>query len=529
MASSRRAGGVTKRCECREGGRTGRRLGDACPLLSKSSHGTYAVAQELPRDDEGKRRTFRRTGYAKVKDANADLARIQSILELGEEDESDLRRIGDFLAGLMRDRADIPPPAAVAAKLGVGIPLDGKMTVGQWLTRWLANKKTRGTTTASYRSHVTYHLIPRIGHIRLDRLGVAHLDVLFADIAEAAETIAAENAARREQEARCRWDKPGRPPATAREQLAKERAKLAEMKPYRKVTGLGTLHAIRRTLRTALNAAIGQKLITFNAAAHVELTSHRRPQGLLWTAARVQRWRETGEVPSPVMVWPPALLGQFLDAAVDDRLYAFFHLMTHHGLRRGEAVGQDWAGVDWKMGTIAVQKEIVLDGGRPIETAPKTAGSQDFVQVDVETLAILREHREYQLAERDAWNTRAAELREKGEKAEDWVDTGKMFSAPDGRWLHPDVVSSAFVRIRDATGLPPVTLRDTRHGAAGLVKAGGGDMDDAKKKLRHSTIVLTIDTYMPLWAEYDAELAERSAAAVPRARRRARPAPAPAE
>lgn len=113
MASSRRAGGVTKRCECREGGRTGRRLGDACPLLSKSSHGTYAVAQELPRDDEGKRRTFRRTGYAKVKDANADLARIQSILELGEEDESDLRRIGDFLAGLMRDRADIPrrPPS----------------------------------------------------------------------------------------------------------------------------------------------------------------------------------------------------------------------------------------------------------------------------------------------------------------------------------------------------------------------------------------------------------------------------------
>jgi integrase len=352
---------------------------------------------------------------------------------------------------------------------------------------------------------------------------------MFASIEEDAETIAAENAARREQEARCRWDKPGRPPTAAREQMAKERAKLAAMKPYRKVTGLGTLHAIRRTLRTALNAAIGQKLITFNAAAHVELTSHRRPQGLLWTAARVKRWQESGEVPSPVMVWTPAQLGVFLDAAEGDRLYAFFHLMTHHGLRRGEAVGQDWAGVDWDAGTIAVQKEIVVEGGKPTETEPKTAGSQDFVKLDRQTLTVLAEHRAFQKAERDAWNARASELRESGEKAVDWIDTGKVFTAPDGSWLHPDVVSAAFVRIRDAAGLPPVTLRDTRHGAAGLVKAGGGDMDDAKRKLRHSTIVLTIDTYMPLFAEFDAELAERSAAAVPRARRRTEEVPAPTE
>jgi integrase len=530
MPGSRRTGGVTKRCECREGGgRSGKRLGDNCPQLSKPSHGTYQIATELPPSEDGKRRQFRRTGYAKVKDANNDLARVQSVLELGQEDEEDLQRIGDYLAAIARERADIPPPADVAQKLGVGVPLDGKMTVAQWLTKWLANKKTRGTTNAGYRSHVEYHLKPRIGHIRLDRLGVAHLEVFFADIAEAAEVIAAENAARREQEARCRWDKPGRPPAVAREQLAKERAKLAEMKPYRKVTGLGSLHAIRRTLRTALNAAIGQKLITFNPAKFVELTPHSRPQGLLWTAKRVERWRATGEIPSPVMVWTPAQLGQFLDAAVDDRLYAFFHLMTHHGLRRGEAVGQDWAGVDWDAGTIAVQTEIVVDGGKPTETKPKTAGSQDFVKLDQGTLAILADHRAFQLAERDAWNARAAELRAAGEEAEDWTDTGKMFTTPSGAWLHPDVVSSAFVRIRDAAGLPPVTLRDTRHGAAGLVKAGGGDMDDAKRKLRHSTIVLTIDTYMPLWAEFDAELAERSAAAVPRARRRARPVPAPVE
>ncbi|MFJ1581748.1 tyrosine recombinase XerC [Streptomyces sp. NPDC088197] len=520
MPGSRRAGGVTKRCECREGGgRSGKRLGDNCPQLAKPSHGTYQIAIELPPNEEGHRRQFRRTGYAKVKDANNDLARVQSVLELGEEDEEDLRRIGDYLATIARERADIPPPADVAQKLGVGVPLDGKMTVAQWLTKWLANKKTRGTTTASYRSHVTYHLIPRIGHIRLDRLGVAHLEALFADIAEAAEVVAAENAARREQEARCRWDKPGRPPAAARERLAKERAKLDEMKPYRKVTGLGSLHAIRRTLRTALNAAIGQKLITFNPAKFVELTPHRRPQGLLWTAARVERWRATGEIPSPVMVWTPTQLGHFLDAAEPHRLYSIYHVATHHGLRRGEGVGQEWTGVDWGGETISVEKEIVVEDGVPTETKPKTAGSQDIVKIDRETVAVLRARRVQQLAERDAWNAYASAERSAGRPCHDWIDTGKIWTALDGSLLHPDEVSREFVRIRDAAGLPPVNLRDTRHGAAGLVKAGGGDLEDAKRKLRHSTITLTADTYMPLFTEWSAELAERSAAAVPRARK----------
>ena len=58
-----------------------------------------------------------------------------------------------------------------------------------------------------------------------------------------------------------------------RRRLAEERAKLAEMKPYRKTNGPATRQAIRRTLWTALNAAIARGLITFNPAAHVELES----------------------------------------------------------------------------------------------------------------------------------------------------------------------------------------------------------------------------------------------------------------
>ncbi|MFF9074940.1 hypothetical protein ACF1A9_21965 [Streptomyces sp. NPDC014872] len=74
-----------------------------------------------------------------------------------------------------------------------------------------------------------------------------------------------------------------------------------------------------------------------------------------------------------------------------------------------------------------------------------------------------------------------------------------------------------FREILATTDLPPINLRDLRHGAAALVKAGGGDLHDAKVKLRHSTIVLTSDTYMELFEEYEDELTERAAAVVPRA------------
>ncbi|MDT0410455.1 hypothetical protein RM698_15490 [Streptomyces sp. DSM 41979] len=160
-----------------------------------------------------------------------------------------------------------------------------------------------------------------------------------------------------------------------------------------------------------------------------------------------------------------------------------------------------------------------MDGWTPIETPPKTDGSMAAVIVDRGTVSVLREHRARQLAERDAWNAAAAERRARGEEAEDWTDTGKVLTAEGGGWLHPDVLSREFARIVEAAGLPPINLRDLRHVAAGLVKAGGGDIHDAKAKLRHSTISLTSDTYMALFTEYEQGLAERSAAAVPRARR----------
>ena len=504
-------GSTYRRCYCRDG--NGRALGKACPQLSSRRHGVWAVRQELPPREDGSRRSFSRSGYDTAKDAQGDLDKVRALLDLPDSDDVEAQmKVGDLLEGVSKDKdAPLPELAEIRRRLVHGQKLTSTMTLGDLLDEWLETKrKSRAVTTVNnYASRVEYHLRPALGHHRLDRLNVGHCQMYFDGIDDANEVIVAENAARREQEKRATWGKRSRPPAAERERLAAERAKLDEMKPYRKVTGPATKLEIRNTLRSALNFAIRRQYLTFNPAAFVEVGTVRRAKGLLWTAERVARWRETGEKPSPVMVWSPALLGQFLDAAESDRLYPLFHVIAHHGLRRGEAVGLDWENVNYAARTIGVAREIVRDGWTPVETAPKTEGSASDVKVDKGTVEVLRAHQGRQQAERA----------ERLENRLPWTDTGKVFVQEDGAWLHPDAVSDAFQRIVAEADLPPINLRDLRHGAAALVKAGGGDLHDAKKKLRHSTIVLTSNTYMELFEEYEDELTEKAAAAVPRARK----------
>lgn len=518
--TTRRGGGVYKRCECR--GADGKRLGNSCPQLAKRAHGKPLVQQELAPMPDGVRRQFRRTGYATVGDAQTDLDKVRAILDLAKGDDEAEQRVAGLLADIAKNRKPIPDAVEVKRRLGVGVPLEGKMTVGEWLDVWVASKKTRVNTTNGYRSHIEVHLKPRIGHLRLDKLGVGHLIEMFDAIADANEVVEAENRARREQVAHTKAGKPGVPTGEEKARLAAERAKLADMKPFRRITGPATRQRIRSTLRASLNAAIVRQLITFNPAEHLEMTSGKRPKAVLWTDQHVQWWRKTGEKPSAVMVWTLPQLGEFLDAAEDDRLYAFFHLIAFRGLRRGEGVGQDWAHVDLDRGTITIAKEIVQDGWTPIETDPKTDGSAATISLDSLTIRVLREHYTRQLVEREQRLTARAEYLAQGgdpAKAPAWTDTGKVFVQADGTWLHPEMVSDAFRRISKAADLPPINLRDLRHQAATVIHAGGGDLHAIKEVLRHSTIALTSDTYTTLLPELDRKIAERAAGMVPRARR----------
>lgn len=507
-------GSTYRRCYCR--GENGRPLGKACPQLASRRHGTWAIRQELPPRADGTRRSFSRSGYDSSKAAQAALDQLRTILAVpdGDDDEGQVH-VGDLLEAVSQDRkAPLPELEDVRRRYATGQSFTAQTTVGGWLDEWLDARRGRPTGISRDEINVRVHLKPRIGHIRLDRLRVAHLVDMFDQIAEDNETILAENEARRAQMARCRWGKPGTPPAAERPRLQAERARLAEMPKFRHTVGPATCQRIRSTLRAALNDAIAQQRfgLVVNPARLVEMTSGKRPKGILWTDEHVRRWEESGEQPSPVMVWPPQMIGAFLDHAAGDRLYAMFHLITFRGLRRGEACGQRWTDVDLDGGLLTVARQIVQDGWTVYEDEPKTSAGARTIALDSGTVAVLQEHRQRQEEERARLGGA-------------WADSGRIFTQEDGSWLRPSKVTDRFRELYEEAGLPPVRLHDLRHAAATLIHAGGGDLHAIKETLGHAGIAITSDTYAHLLPQVDRAIAEAAAAVVPLQRNSAPAAP----
>ena len=511
-------GTITKRCGCRDAD-TGKQLGTACPKLSRRQHGLWAIVQELPPRGDGTRRRFRRGGYDTQTKAKNDLNKVRNLLDIADENDAEGRtRLGDMLETISASKDPLPAYDETKRKFSTGQSLTQHMTVGEWLDAWLTGKKAlRKSGETRYDVDIRCHLKPRIGHIRLDRLTVQHLDEMFAGIAETNAEIHDANMQRR-----AALDELKTIPWKGIENRGRRKylkSAIEEMPPFRRITGPATQKHIRDTLRAALNTAIGQGAITFNPAAYVELAAAKRPKALVWTDERIAAWLRTGEKPSAVMVWTPEQAGHFLDVLAErkERLYPLFHLITFRGLRRGEACGLRWSDYTRTTRQMTVAVQLVQDGWEVIESAPKTDSGERVISIDEYTDEVLDAQRTKQAAERCQWGPA-------------WIETGRMFTQEDGDRIHPGWLTDQFERLVELSGLPPIRLHDLRHVAASLMLAAGVDIKIVSETLGHSDSRITRDIYQSVMPKVAAEAAEATAAMVPRgAARTPDPTPPPTD
>ncbi|MFE2346047.1 tyrosine-type recombinase/integrase [Kitasatospora cineracea] len=406
-----------------------------------------------------------------------------------------------------------------------GIDVTDEETVAEWLERWVESKKdVAPTTIEKYEEHIKLHIVPFIGHIVRKDLRKADLEMMFKGIVDRNTTIQIHREyvgllATDCEEKRLRW-RAGSPENRstlraawheARELLAVERQKM------RRITGVQTQYKIRATLSSALQDAFEAEEVTKNWATLVKITK-KQVKPLLWTTARVARWRETGEIPGPVMVWTPELTGQFLDLYADDELYDLWHFAAFRGPRRGEICALPWTEVDLESGTVAITRQVISVANELMGADPK-AGSERTIKVDSE-------------GRQNLANRRARQLAQRLKAGAAWKDTGLVWTQENGEGYHPDFLTRRFKRLVELGNLPPITLHGLRHGAACIAKRGGAEPKDVQEQLGHSTIRLTMDVYTNVFDEQKEELAEAALLVVPRAGRPAvvpAPAPRPAE
>ena len=173
-----------------------------------------------------------------------------------------------------------------------GVSLTDRMTVGEWLRRWLDGRVGLSASTRRiYDSHLRNYPIPHLGDIPLDRLRVPQVAAMFTAIAADAETAKVSNTSRRRVEAAAKaaWHRKD----TAAWQQAREQ--LASMPPYRRPCEAATRLRIRSTLRSALTAAQREQLVLVNVASLVQMPAGRSAKARVWTGERVRRWRVIGK------------------------------------------------------------------------------------------------------------------------------------------------------------------------------------------------------------------------------------------
>jgi len=220
-----------------------------------------------------------------------------------------------------------------------------------------------------------------------------------------------------------------------------------------------------------------------NAAQHVEVVAHARPV---------------------VYVWDAPTTGCFLDATADTPYGALWHLIASFGLRRGEAAGLRWRDVDLDAGVVVIAVQRTQIGKTVQETAPKTRAGARALSLAVGTVEVLRAHRANQNLARLALCSA-------------WIDSGLVFTKEDGRGLQPQYVTRLFARARQDGAFPPIRLHDLRHTSASLGLAAGETLVEISKRLGHSQLAITADTYTHVLPVVALASSEKRAAFIPRA------------
>jgi integrase len=150
------------------------------------------------------------------------------------------------------------------------------------------------------------------------------------------------------------------------------------------------------------------------------------------------------------------------------------------GLRREEIAALQWPDID--NDTISVRRARVTVRGDVIEKGPKTKASRRTVDLDTDTMAVLRSWRRRQLEER----LQAGEGWEPG----DWVFTDEI-----GRPWRPDHITKTFTRTVGSVGLLPTDIKGLRHAHATALLKAGTHPKVVQERLGHASIKITLDIY----------------------------------
>lgn len=350
--------------------------------------------------------------------------------------------------------ADAADDALIEAKRAVkaGLVMVRKTpTVETYMAQWLDSLDLEASTIAGYRRLSRNHVVPYLGDVAVNKLTATRISRHYKEL--------------REHGRRDVKDKGG-------------------------ALSANTVQKVHVLLGAMLDSAKDDGLIAVNPARKAKIV--KAPTG---RQVRAQK---------PEMVtWTGAELAAFLTWCRDtyhDDLHPLWHLISHTGMRRGEALALKFADIDFTAGRISIRRALDTTQRGQVKLT-KTGGAR-VVDIDQTTIDVLKSYRAKRgelsltLARPDAF----------------------VFSTLSGESRQPKAITKAFgIRIRLAReklgddALGHMTLKGLRHTHATLLLQAGEHPKVVQERLGHTTITTTMDVYSHVTPTMQRSAADRFA------------------
>jgi integrase len=354
-----------------------------------------------------------------------------------------------------------------------------KITLGRYLDDWLAGGPARGwkgNTARDYRVSVR-HIKGRLAEVRLQALDLTQVEALYGYLLT--------------------------------EGMPSRRKDDETRKPLSRKS-VANVHI---TLRAALNDAVEQGVLRRNPAIGAFTYSR--------TKDRVE-----------MLTWSGEEMKRFMNFTTQNRDFALYRTALMTGLRRGELLGLRWRDLDLDAKVdgapqprLHVREQWTKDGDAGLRILGLKTGTKAWrtIDLDEETAAILRQHREAQSFERHSWGPEygracprcAVKARGRCTTCGMHVaDLDLVFGRPDGLPQDPDVITRRFERrAGECPEVRRIRFHDQRHTHATLLLENGESLKYVAERLgdREDTV---LETYGHVTARMRAGAVSRLAALI---------------
>ena len=178
-------------------------------------------------------------------------------------------------------------------------------------------------------------------------------------------------------------------------------------------------------------------------------------------------------------------IAAFLQEIHGGRFETLLTVALFTGMREGEVMGLTWDSIDFRNGTITINKQLILhrkasDG--KLTLGPTKNGKARTIAPAASVMALLRRRQ----AEQATHRLRAGAL---------WQDHGLVFTDELGEPLAMSTVFRDFKKAAAAIGRPDARFHDLRHSYAVAAIRSGDDIKTVQGNLGHATAAFTLDVY----------------------------------